>query len=376
MDRAPIQPRLARRPRPRDLLLFGELPLVVLAYNVYFILVRPIRGHLWDFLIFRNAGHAALEGLSPYPAHATVALLNTRELFVYPPLASYLFAPFAPLPLGVAAAIFFVTQLACLFGALRLLQVRDWRCYTLPLLWLPTFHVLSTGAIGPLLALLLAASWRYRDERPVVAAAALALAIVAKLFLWPVVIWLLATRRWRSAAWALLFGAVGFLLPFSPLGWHAFVGYTHLLRKLDAALSASSYSTTALLHGLGFSPTATTVLLVLAGLLLAAAVFRLGRHGHDAAPFVLAVGAALLLSPIVWTHYYILLLVPIAVARPRLSALWFAPLVYWVTPHPSSSGNVWLIAFAVVACASICGLAALSLTRRAAMSEKETWASA
>jgi len=375
VNTALVQRRVARRPRVLDLLLFGELSLVVLAYNIYFILVRPIRGHLWDFVIFRNAGRRVIEGLSPYPAHATVALLHTRELFVYPPMASYLFAPFAALPLVVAAAVYFVAQLACLFGAIRLLQVRDWRCYTLPFLWLPMFHVLSAGAIGPLLTLLLAVCWRYRDERPLLAAGALALAIVAKLFLWPVAIWLLVTRRWRAAAWAFLFGAAVFLIPFAPLGWHAFAGYPHLLRMLDAALSASSYSTTALLHALGVSPIGATVLLVLAGLLLAAAAFRFGQRGNDAAPFVLAIEAALLLSPIVWTHYYILLLVPIAIARPRLSALWLAPLVFWVTPHLSSSGNVWLIAFAVSACISICGLATLSLMKRPASPPIEALAS-
>jgi len=112
VNTALVQRRVARRPRVLDLLLFGELSLVVLAYNIYFILVRPIRGHLWDFVIFRNAGRRVIEGLSPYPAHATVALLHTRELFVYPPpMASYLFAPFAALPLVVAAAVYFFVVL-------------------------------------------------------------------------------------------------------------------------------------------------------------------------------------------------------------------------------------------------------------------------
>jgi hypothetical protein len=40
--------------------------------------------------------------------------------------------------------------------------------------------------------------------------------------------------------------------------------------------------------------------------------------------FVLA--AALVMTPILWLHYLVLLFVPIALVRPRLSALWFAPL--------------------------------------------------
>ncbi len=39
----------------------------------------------------------------------------------------------------------------------------------------------------------------------------------------------------------------------------------------------------------------------------------------------LAVLAAMLGSPIVWPFYYALLLVPLAIARPRFSALWLLP---------------------------------------------------
>jgi hypothetical protein len=31
------------------------------------------------------------------------------------------------------------------------------------------------------------------------------------------------------------------------------------------------------------------------------------------------------MTPILWLHYLVLLVVPIALARPRLSALWFVP---------------------------------------------------
>ena len=39
--------------------------------------------------------------------------------------------------------------------------------------------------------------------------------------------------------------------------------------------------------------------------------------------------AALAASPIVWMHYFLLLLVPLALARPRLSALWLVPFAYY-----------------------------------------------
>ena len=44
---------------------------------------------------------------------------------------------------------------------------------------------------------------------------------------------------------------------------------------------------------------------------------------------MLAVAAVIAVSPIVWLHYFSLLLVIVAVAQPRLSVVWFAPLLMW-----------------------------------------------
>ena len=33
-----------------------------------------------------------------------------------------------------------------------------------------------------------------------------------------------------------------------------------------------------------------------------------------------------------WLHYLVLLLVPLAIARPRFSAIWLVPLLLWLTP--------------------------------------------
>ena len=44
--------------------------------------------------------------------------------------------------------------------------------------------------------------------------------------------------------------------------------------------------------------------------------------------FTLTLAAALCASPIVWVHYFLLLLVPLALIRPRLSLLWFVPFAF------------------------------------------------
>ena len=65
--------------------------------------------------------------------------------------------------------------------------------------------------------------------------------------------------------------------------------------------------------------------------LLWLAIRRGGEHA-DAHGFLLATLSVIAFSPIVWLHYLALLLVPVAVLRPRLSIVWFVPCVMWVMP--------------------------------------------
>jgi hypothetical protein len=44
----------------------------------------------------------------------------------------------------------------------------------------------------------------------------------------------------------------------------------------------------------------------------------------------LALAAALVLSPIVWRHFFTLLLIPLALSRPRFDAVWLIPVGLWV----------------------------------------------
>ena len=50
----------------------------------------------------------------------------------------------------------------------------------------------------------------------------------------------------------------------------------------------------------------------------------------------MAIAASLAFTPIVWLHYFALLLVVVAVAQPRLGAVWFVPLAMVITPGSGS----------------------------------------
>jgi hypothetical protein len=81
--------------------------------------------------------------------------------------------------------------------------------------------------------------------------------------------------------------------------------------------------------------------------LVVAIVVVARRHDGDRRSFVVAVVAALALTPIVWLHYLVLLVVPVALYRQRFSAAWAVPLLFWLLPGQENNGQIAniLIAF-------------------------------
>ena len=333
--------------RPWELAVFGFVPVVLLGI-VFFSELRWGRS-LGDFTIFRDASRAVLHGHTPYVAAEPQALAQ-NDKFVYPPIAGLLFAPFAVMPLEVARILMLVAVTLSIPVALRLLGVTDWRCYGLALLTAPFADALSIGALTPFLLVGAALAWRYR-ERPLVAALACAVTAVSKVFLWPMGVWLIATRRFRAAA---LCGAtaVGLLLAgWAVIGFQGLGAYPHLLRVLSDVEAGESYSLVGLLGLAGMGASVVSLLLGagVAGLTLIAAR---GDDG-DRRAFAIAVAGSALVAPVLWIHYFILLLVPLALFRPRLSPLWFAPLAFWVTPLAHSDGVVWRMVLALSLAAGI-----------------------
>jgi hypothetical protein len=329
---------------PLAVALFAEIPFICVAFYVWRIAV----GRGWamqDFMAVRSAAHDVIAGISPYPPADPVAIAHATRL-VYPPLIGFLFSPFALLPYDVAAALYIVVSIAAIPLALWLLGVRDWRCFGLAFLCYPVLASLPVGAIGPLLTLLVALIWRYRD-RPLFLAPLLAIAMTLKLFLWPLALWAIATRRWRACLLALPLSVAAMVVPFLSIGFDELRRYPSVLHVLDDVFGPISFSTHTLFVALGAPSSVAALGVALLGLGLAALIFVLARTDDgDRLALSFAVIAALLLSPIAWVHYYVLLLVPIALARPRLAPLWFAPLLFWSTHALESDGDIWRLAVA------------------------------
>jgi hypothetical protein len=309
-----------------------------------------------DFGVFWKAARAVLDGRSPYPP-ATVAALRHQNAFVYPAPAALAIAPFGLLPEAAAAALFLALSIGAVVGSLWLLGVRDVRCYAVALLSLTTVQGLVLGAVSPLLVLPLAVAWRWRDRARVVVATAAA-AVAVKLFLAPMAIWLVVTGRLRAAlAGALLTMAV-VLGTWPVVGLSTLHSYPTLLSTLTRVEGRSGLSTYALLTRFGLPSAAAQAAALAAAGCLGVLAFGVRRSDRaDAAAFAIAVAACLVVSPIVWLHYYALLIVPVAILSPRLSWAWALPLASWTFAEPVQPAATWKILLAQLAIAGVVVLA-------------------
>ena len=95
---------------------------------------------------------------------------------------------------------------------------------------------------------------------------------------------------------------------------------------------------------------------------VALAVIRLSRRS-DLGFFTAALIAGLLLSPVLWSHYLVLLLVPLAIRRPRLDGAWLLTAVFWFSPVEPAHG--WQIVLVLLAAGAIALLAGQPLSQPA-----------
>ena len=332
---------LRRYRRPAELAVFAEVPAIALALLAWF---QAGHGGGWDFAIFRHAGDAVVHGDSPYVPHPTVQLFAANDKFVYPMPFAIPFIPFVVLPEEVGAVGFLALGVGAVLLSVRLLGVRDPRCYGAALLGLPVISSFGLGTIGPFLLLLCAAGWRYRDRTR--CGVLLAIAAAAKLFLWPLLVWLLVTRRYRAFAAAIATIAVvlGVWAGIDPTGLRR---YPDTVQLLNDAQSWKSYSIQTLLLSLHSSARTAELIGWLVGAAAVAAIVAVRRRG-DRATFAATICAALIATPILWMHYLVLLIIPIALTRPRLALIWAMPITLAATSHPDSLGIVWRIVFDLV----------------------------
>ena len=174
---------------------------------------------------------------------------------------------------------------------------------------------------------------------------ALGLAMGLKFLVWPLGVWLAATRRYRAPS----------LAPGSPpprCSWSSPMSRSTTTRGLARAARARIrpglvHASSACSCRAAPRETSARIAMWAVGLVLLAATWRYRS-------FTLAIAAALTLSPIVWLDYFAVAMVPLAIARPRLAWVWFLPLATWgLSGAGLGIGDPWdigrlLVAFGIV----------------------------
>jgi hypothetical protein len=283
---------------------------------------------------FWPAARHVLQGVSPYPE----VLDFSRVPFIYPAASAVLLTPFALIPRLAADVVFTLVLCGSVVLALRLCGVRDWRCYGVAFLWAPVYSGIQAGNLSLLLALALAAVWRFREHR--VAAPAIAAVMVAtKVFFWPVVVWLAVRRGLRTATLSISIAAVITLASWSIIDFAGFGAYPDLMRTVTRVEAPISYSFVALELKVGLGLLLATFISTAVGVALLIVAARVQGDEDGRRSFVLTICALLLCSPVVWLHYYAFFVVAIALLRPKFGPLWLAPLLLW--PCPMMSTSTW-----------------------------------
>jgi hypothetical protein len=200
--------------RPRLVWAAGVAVMVLagLAGLQIFLAKQPYGYDLWAYVL---AARHLLAGEPLYAAQPEVPFGPYGE-YHYAPPAALPFVLLAPLPFGVATAIFIAlnTAVAAVI-AVQLIRAlprdaRPWAAAAF-LLFLPLILEIALGNLNlfTVALCLLAWSWRHRSAT---AGAVLAVAIGLKLLPLTLVLFYLASGRGRVVAWTLAVGAIGLVL--------------------------------------------------------------------------------------------------------------------------------------------------------------------
>jgi alpha-1,2-mannosyltransferase len=314
--------------RPATFLARAALVTVNLAAATFFLLSFTRRGvgfgpyHI-DLDVYRIGARAWLHGENLYgPLPATRA--GVRLPFTYPPVAAILLAPFALVPFPAAATALTLATVALLATVLRLFLRRlagpaarsPWALAWLlpPALFLePVRDTLSFGQIN--VALMAVVSLDCLTETPRWPRGALTgLAAAVKLTPGAFVLFFLLRGDYRAAVRAGLAFAAATAVGFAA-AWHDSVRYwTHTAYQPGRAgnpASASNQCILAVLVRAGLnphSPTGMAAWLTLSAVAVIVAS-RGMRHALAASEDCLALAlnafAALLISPISWSHHWV-----------------------------------------------------------------------
>lgn len=269
-----------------------------------------------DLRVYRAGGRAWLDGTSLYSdqfAHR----YHTRGLpFTYPPVSAMLFTAIAIMPMDVAIAVITGLSLLALVVVAVIVVKRPWPAVVAVVvggvLLEPARLTLSFGQVNLVLMALVAADCLL-PRTPWPRGVLIGVAAAVKLTPIAFVLFFVAHRQWRPVGWAIAGFAGMTLLAWAmapgdtPAYLSTVLGDPERIGDLDYA---GNQSLSGLWHRFGgLGNTLTTALWLASSLVVAAIAWYVVRRaraaGDDLAALVAVATAALLASPVSWSHHWV-----------------------------------------------------------------------
>jgi len=287
----------------------------------------------FDFLAYHQAAVRVLAGQPLYDMSYTET--GGFGLFYYPPTFAPLVLVFGLLSATTATYAWIGLLVAAFIVGVAILPVSRsvrWWLVLLAGLSFPFVYAVKLGQVGPLLFLTFAIGWRWMDG-PLRLGASAAVGAAIKLQPGLILVWALFTGRWR----AVVVGAAvlaGLALAATLLaGVGAWSDFLTLLRTVsDPITTPHNFTPGAIAYQLG-APAGVASAIQLVSTVATVVMFLLAvRFCADEASYLVAVIVSQLVSPVLWDHYAMLLLLPVAYL---LSAgRWWALAIPLVTAWP------------------------------------------
>lgn len=281
-------------------------------------------GH--DYLAYDGAIRRLLAGGVLYDQRPEVA--GGPGLYLYSPPFALALAPLTIFDPQTAALVFTaIVALSFLVGVLVMPVPRTIRWVTLllgALSW-PLLYSIKLGQVGPILLLLFSLGWRWLD-RP--AGLGLSTALGATIKLQPAILlgWALMTRRFRAFAWGVAALASVAVLATLLTGPQAWLDQASLLAQVSQPiLTPHNFTPGRIAFELGAPEAFAWGVQVAAWAVTVACALYAIWNISAAASYLVVVVASQLLSPVLWDHYAVMLLLPVAWLLSR--GVWAAALV-------------------------------------------------
>jgi alpha-1,2-mannosyltransferase len=278
-----------------------------------------------DFLSYYNAVSHWLASQPIYDPLVTAT--GTCGIYQYPPPFVILALPFSLFGFAAGTWLWIAFVFACWLIGTALLPVRGatrWLVLLLGAVGWPLIFSIRIGQVTPVLYLVFALAWRSLD-RPTALGAIVALGTMLKLQPAMLAVWLLARREWRALIVAVVVGVV-IAAAAAIVGLSDWQGFLTLLRVISDAIDLPvNKAIGATVHALGVDVGLARTIQAVNAIAIVGLVVIAGSRLPRTPGFLVAIVATQLVSPIIWTHYPLILLLPVAWLLDRRQ--WWASLI-------------------------------------------------